>query len=280
VSMWRSLIVLALVAPAPAAWAYKCTRTAITSGPSLTWRARQVSWVLDSDLTGDIADKAATRAAIEASFQAWTDVPCSDLAFVLAEVRGDVVAEAPDAGPFENVVTFVASGWDYDRAIIALTTTTFDDRGQIKDADIELNDQHFEFFVDGKACAPAVGRMDLRNTLTHEVGHVLGLDHPPIGPAYEDATMYASAPPCETIKRSLADDDMAGLCAIYPIGAANQPCFPADGSGFVVVDEDDGLGCTTTGGALGPTLGALVLGWVARRERRARGAGARSSRGA
>ncbi|MBK7778307.1 MAG: hypothetical protein IPI43_30070 [Sandaracinaceae bacterium] len=78
VSMWRSLIVLALVAPAPAAWAYKCTRTAITSGPSLTWRARQVSWVLDSDLTGDIANKAATRATIKASFQTWTHVPCSD----------------------------------------------------------------------------------------------------------------------------------------------------------------------------------------------------------
>ncbi|MBK7778308.1 MAG: hypothetical protein IPI43_30075 [Sandaracinaceae bacterium] len=189
------------------------------------------------------------------------------------------MAEAPDAGPFENVVTFVASGWDYDRAIIALTTTTFDDRGQIKDADIELNDQHFEFFVDGKACAPAVGRMDLRNTLTHEVGHVLGLDHPPIG-------LRTKTPPCTPARRparpssSLADDDMAGLCAIYPIGAANQPCFPADGSGFVVVDEDDGLGCTTTGGALRAHARALVLGWVARRERRARGAGARSSRGA
>jgi hypothetical protein len=232
-----------------------------------------VSWVLDSDLTGDIADKVAARAAIEASFQAWTDVPCSDLGFVLAESRSDVVAEAPDAGPFENVVTFVASGWAYDKAIIALTTTTFDDRGQIKDADIELNDQHFEFFVDGKVCAPAVGRMDLRNTLTHEVGHVLGLDHPPIGPAYEDATMYASAPPCETIKRSLADDDMAGLCAIYPVGAANQPCFPADGSGFVVVDEDDGLGCATTGGASGPAVAALVLltGWLTGRGRRSRG---------
>ncbi len=248
------------------AYAYECTRTAIDSGPSLIWSVRVVRWVLDGRLSPQISDRAGTQAAIEASFKTWNDVPCSDFEFVLSEMRSGASAGAPKGGPYENVVTFVPTGWPYDKEIIALTTSAFDDRtGQIFDADIEINDQYFDFFLPEQACVKATGRMDLQNTITHEVGHVIGLDHPPMTAQYEEATMYASAPPCEITKRTLADDDMAGLCAIYPIGQPVQACFPPEGPAFVVIDSDDGMGCTTSGGATGLAAAGVALALALRR---------------
>jgi MYXO-CTERM domain-containing protein len=83
--------------------------------------------------------------------------------------------------------------------------------------------------------------MDLRNTLTHEVGHLVGLAHVP--DSQPAATMFARTTPGEIEKRSLSEDDIAGVCAIYP-------------------DEGDGgCGCGSGGaaGALALLLAALAL---------------------
>ncbi len=53
---------------------------------------------------------------------------------------------------------------------------------------------------------------DVQNVATHELGHVFGLAHP--GNAHEDdkdQTMFASAPPKETSKRSLENGDFLGI---------------------------------------------------------------------
>jgi hypothetical protein len=58
---------------------------------------------------------------------------------------------------------------------------------------------------------------DVQNVATHELGHVFGLAHP--GNAHEDdkdQTMFASAPPKETSKRSLEDDgDFLGITSSF-----------------------------------------------------------------
>jgi hypothetical protein len=81
------------------------------------------------------------------------------------------------------------------------------------------------------------------------MGHLIGLDHTcynasggavqpydaaglpvPACPASTDVqatTMYPSAMPGDTQKRTLAPDDQAGLCAIYPVD--DPPAPPAGG---------------------------------------------------
>jgi MYXO-CTERM domain-containing protein len=86
--------------------------------------------------------------------------------------------------------------------------------------------------------------MDLRNTLTHEVGHFVGLAHAR-DPA---ATMDASTQMREVEKRTLAADDVDGVCAIYP------------------AEDDGGCGCGS-GGAAG-ALALLVAALALRRPRR------------
>ena len=55
--------------------------------------------------------------------------------------------------------------------------------GELVDADVELNGVDFAIAVDGQSSGPAGCQADLANTLTHELGHVLGLEHTCLTPA-------------------------------------------------------------------------------------------------
>ena len=160
---------------------------------------------------------------------------------------------------------------------IALTTTTYrPSSGEIVDADMEFVDwtgaggggslggnrpEGWYFTCFEPSAEPACTTygqdgcfsMDLQNTATHEAGHFVGLAHNP-----EDAetTMAATAAPGETKKRSLTEDDEAGVCAIYPRGAPPAVCASRD---------DDGGGCASGGGA--GVLGLLSLLALGRRYR-------------
>jgi hypothetical protein len=146
-----------------------------------------------------------------------------------------------DADPDSNAAGLCSNLYNcfdddiYTRRTIALTTVSYNpDSGRIIDADMELNGwsgggassalggepAHGWYFscVDGAdAICETYGEtpcisVDLLSTATHEAGHFIGLAHSPL----EDATMYFSASLGETEKRSLDDDDVAGLCEIYP----------------------------------------------------------------
>ena len=166
-----------------------------------------------------------------------------------------------------------------DSRVIALTTVSYvESSGEIVDADMELNawdgvgssPPGFYFTcVDppaGACGAPGQNgciAMDVQNVVTHEAGHVLGLGHSPVA----GATMQATAPPGETTKRTLAQDDVDGVCAIYPSGQPTAVCY---GSGQVAprpssaCKQPSGCGCGTAGAEGWLGLVALLL-WRRRR---------------
>src|SRR5205823_1096270 len=72
----------------------------------------------------------------------------------------------------------------YSAQAPAITTVFYIDHGKsddgtILDADIELNDLDYTFVVlpAGGTARPGTTSVDLENTLTHELGHLQGLDH-------------------------------------------------------------------------------------------------------
>ena len=94
--------------------------------------------------------------------------------------------------------------------------------GQIIDADICFrNDGHATFATPG-ALATAPGAYDLESLLTHELGHVFGLDHSgvwraimfPFAPS--PGTFFGDRPTASAPDAPLADDDRAGLRSLYP----------------------------------------------------------------
>jgi len=66
---------------------------------------------------------------------------------------------------------------------------------------------------EGNGCYPDQPFYDLQNIATHEFGHIYGLDHP-AGDRF--ATMYSYGYTGETLKRSLAPSDIAGITSLYP----------------------------------------------------------------
>ncbi len=241
--------------------AYLCSRVP-PAGPSLYWATRAVPYAVNQHGCQDVAGDAEFDAA-RASFMTWEEVACSDLGFVeQAPTDGRLAGydwANPDAN--ENLIVWregdpgdPADSWRHERGSIAVTTTTFNSRtGELLDADIEFNAEVYTF----TACTPpepgCTVAYDIQNTLTHEIGHVFGLDHPPVSqPAVIEATMYHSAPRGEIKKRDLASDDIDGLCFIYPAGAEVGQCFePVASSGpepvFSQVGSDPDTGCLCRG---------------------------------
>jgi len=193
---------------------------------ALFWNEFPIKYFINKAGSPDISDIEGTYDAIKASFQAWMNPGCGcfQAEFVgltdLAETGYNQDKPAED----QNVIFFRQGDWAHNRQAVAVTSVVYSrSTGQIFGFDIEINDRDYRFSLDGTS-VPGVPRpiatIDLQNTITHEAGHALGLDHS----ENKSATMYASAPPGETSKRQLHSDDIEGLCTIYRKETASQIC--------------------------------------------------------
>lgn len=218
---------------------------------------------------------------VERSFSAWTEADCGGrtpgFEIRLSEARAlcDIPQYVSGEGN-TNAIAVVHEGWSermgHDAAAFALTTTFFLlDSGQIVDADMELNEENWDFAVcPPEGCmdgAPGMGipnSVDLENTITHEAGHFFGLAHNQV----EESTMWACADSGEVFKRDLAADDIEGICTIYGPDALPDTCrFEARGGfdPYCAEDRED-CGCRIArSGGDGPwallALFGLLLFW-------------------
>jgi hypothetical protein len=220
--------------------------TTDTTGAPLAWRNPTIALRLSSAGSQDLGDGSeleALRRAV-ASWEAAT--PCSAVRFTLLPPSPEAAVGYIRGGVNETAIVWVEHGWEkdsfHDPSMLALTVVKYLDApgterdGAIVDADIELNGEGFVFSGHGQQ-----DKIDLENTFAHELGHVLGLDHPcylslpgktptdhlgsPIGPCGSmtspeilNATMFPSTVAGETLRRTPKADESAGVCAIYPRG--------------------------------------------------------------
>lgn len=172
--------------------------------------------------------------------------------------------------------------------VLALTWVTFQpSTGQILDADMELNEWNglggaasagYSYTCGpsgGPVCtctgsggcasaSPSCNWADVGAIVTHEAGHVLGLDHPASGCSPTCAeTMAPHIGLGDTSKRFLSTEDVRGVCAIYPSGgAAAQQTLAActTGSAGTLTRSSRSCGCGgDASGAAWALLGPLLL---------------------
>ncbi len=163
--------------------------------------------------------------------------------------------------------------------------------GTIVDADIEVNAQ-YDVWTD-LVTHPADGKQDLQNALTHEMGHLIGLDHncytqgsDPVhmvdnngalvpsclgaSAEIQNDVMFTKADPGDTSKRTLKPDDTQAVLDIYPLNKDPHLC-PAVGEVVKLGSSGGGCHCAvdSSSGAAGvaPVL-ALLAGVAMRRRRR------------
>ena len=149
------------------------------------------------------------------SFRAWENAVTSDLRFV-DEGTGSFTKSSTDR---RNVIVYDPTGFDIGAprgtGVVAITTINWDTFGNITDTDIIFNGRDFSFSVSAVPDTRG-GVVDLQDTMTHEIGHLIGLDHSPLsGSSADQPTMHPFASP-EAAGRSLAADDIAGITHLYP----------------------------------------------------------------
>jgi hypothetical protein len=171
------------------------------------------------------------RSAVKESFSAWTEPECTNLSLVEGEPTENDEATYNQKEPNMNVVVWRDDQWPYaSDTAFALTSVTFPRKtGIVHDADIEINSDTYTF---SNLKHRSNSLVDLRNTVTHEVGHLIGLAHS----SEEKATMYGSASVGEINKRTLHSDDEQGVCDIYPADEDDDhfkpnPCTDTENNG-------------------------------------------------
>ena len=178
----------------------------------------------------------------------------------------DVHIAEGEAAPYDpharNNGIYVLTDWPFENNRLAVTVTSYMPSGELIGADVLINGNvDYGLLPEGKAPRKLAGKHDLAAVMTHEVGHVLGLDE---SDATDSATMWPYIRAGETHQRSLADDDEAGVIELY----THIPA-PLTDSGCV---SNTVAGRSAASRPLGPPALALaVIALAVRRRRPVRG---------
>jgi hypothetical protein len=203
-------LVLGLAAGAWAGPARAYTMKSTDSGATVHWTIDAIRIAIDPRLLDEVP---AGLEAILSAASAWNGVPETPrLTFAGTAAPGDV------SESFDVYVRWVAPrDWPAEREQLAVTVATFaSESGAMVSAEVLINGGQ-RFVVMGAEAdvrhAGGHGRtFDLASVLTHELGHVLGLDETADD---EAATMWPALRAETTHQRTLADDDVAGVTAVY-----------------------------------------------------------------
>ncbi|MFO0762034.1 MAG: matrixin family metalloprotease [Byssovorax sp.] len=226
-------------------------------GIELFWTSPCVGFSVQKDASKDVTFDT-TEQVMATAFATWMNAACDGGGHPRIKV---VELDSASCSKHEynqqkantNLIVYRDTAWPYEgsSSTLALTTVTYNlDTGEIYDADMELNSADHHFTTDDVAV-----QYDLLSVITHETGHFLGLAHS----AESDATMFTDYKQGDKSLRDLTADDIAGICAIYPPGAAIPPtCDPTPRHGFSPLCASEQPEPAGTGGSDGGTGGGCA----------------------
>jgi len=213
------------------------------------------SWQAQLDFCGSLSFKEGARTTSRQV--GYVDAATDNENIVLfREKKCTAVAPTTDACWGKGTCGNAYDCWQHSVGAIAITTTSYTpSSGKILDSDVELNQPSFIFTtVDSPVCVAGhyttgCVATDVQNTVTHEVGHVLGLAHISLA----GSTMFPRADPGDLGKRVIDPGSKQFICDVYPKGGVSKSCL--------TVPFDGKLGKPSQGCAAAP--GGLVFALAA-----------------
>ena len=194
---------------------------------SYKWRTRTIQIAFSSSLmrpAANIKPGSDLIGAVRRSLRTWEEAAgiefresYSDRQSVSPQgIAGDGISLITVAPTAENVVLFAKN----PEETAATTRVFYDGRGRITEADVVLN-PYQQFSSDG-----TFGTFDLQSTITHEIGHLLGLSHSPIrgSTMHEDFAKNGVFGLQGFSLRTLAEMDRAAIRSKYGIADPENDC--------------------------------------------------------
>jgi hypothetical protein len=173
------------------------------------WAAGAITMRIDPKLEQALG-RDHVRSALSMATDAWRGLPG-----VPAISLSDEAAPGYRLAERTNGIYFMKP-WPFPKEQLAVTVSTYASNGRMIGADILVNGEtDYGLLADGEDHA-GMRQHDLGAVLTHEMGHVLGLDE---SPDDESATMWPYIRAGEVHQRTLSDDDEQGVIEAYA-GAA------------------------------------------------------------
>ncbi|MCH2100539.1 MAG: IPT/TIG domain-containing protein [Planctomycetes bacterium] len=184
-------------------------------------------------------DGEAVRSAVQLSMAQWNSVPRSALNFTLG-----VDVSGADYTGNNHVIYYDPnnnSGWFGGGSMtVAVTPIQYSTgNGKIQDIDVIFNGRRWDF-----STGIVPGDFDIQDVLTHELGHVAGLDHSPV----HGSSMWPYVAPGQWLHRSITEDDRSGAVAVARQGGFAQMrgtlrranSNPVGGGAVGAIRADDG----------------------------------------
>jgi hypothetical protein len=221
------MVLLLLLAMASPAFATSVSQPGDAKLIDLRWRSGPITVAISASLlreNSNVKHDSDVAGAIRRSFETWSrvanvelrEVPSDKLSASAAGPAGDGVSLITIAQTPENVLLFAKD----PEGVAATTRVFYNRRGVITEADIVLN-PYQQFSTDG-----TFGTFDLESTLTHEIGHLLGLGHSEVrgSTMFENYGRNGVLGVPRFMSRSLSADDIAAVRAIYGVRREDEAC--------------------------------------------------------
>ena len=218
-SVGLALVGLALVGAPQSALGFEfATDTGEPDGNRLRWQPGQPIHFTQHVEPGGGFPAFLLHAEARRAFQTWAAVEESGLEFIEDDVFAG--SECPHSLPdgasseetcggalpphdFRSALFFIETVWPFGEEVIALTTLSWREGGELVDADISFNGVDYDWSV-----STDENKVDYQSIVLHEVGHFIGLGHS----ADPEAVMRADYDEGDIV-RSLGADDRAGIAA-------------------------------------------------------------------
>ena len=230
-----------------------------STGAALWWGAPSAVSVVIHTTGSDDIDDGSHIPALRNAIDAWNDVEGTS-AQLVENTNPASMAAGNWASTAHHVLRFDesnASGYfPLGSSTVALTPVWFYGNGVISDADVLFNGKGYRFTTSGE-----FGHFDVQDVATHELGHLLGLDHS----GQAGSSLYPYVDSQVILHRSLSRDEEQALRAIYPdsaqgslSGSVQRVSNSAGVPGAQIIARDaEGRTC---GGTLTDGLGNFVIG--------------------